>query len=363
MTDGPQPRRWRVLNMADTTACPDVFGPLGNLAEVVSLPPDQNVLRESLPGFDVYFASLHVRLDADALRAAQRLRVIATPSTGLDHVDLKAAGERGIAVLSLKDDTAFLERITATAELAWALLLAVVRRLPWAFAAAREGRWARDEFRGQQLSGKTLGILGYGRLGRMVARFGLAFGMRVIACDIRDVRPDDGVTMVDRDELLRESDVLSVHVHLTEDNRRLLDAEAFARMRRGAVLINTSRGGVIDEATLVEALRSGRLGGAGVDVVDGEWDENLRSHPLIRYANEHDNLVITPHVGGVTHESQRMAFEHTVAKLLHYMEGLDGQAGNPGLGPRRRPGSGDRQRRTAGDGMRGRGCGGGARGR
>lgn len=312
---------WRILNMADVASCPDVLAPLKAIAEVVSMPADRGALRQSLGQYDAYFASLHVRADREVLQSSGRLCVIATPSTGTDHIDLHAAAERGIEVLSLKDDLELLRKITATAELAWALLLATVRRLPWAFAAARQGDWARDRFRGHQLSGKTLGVLGYGRLGSMVARYGKAFGMRVLACEVRDVTPAGGVALVDFDTLLSESDVLSVHVHLTEANRGLLNAEAFAKMKPGAVLVNTSRGAIIDEAAFLDALRSGRLGGAGVDVIHGEWDANLSEHPLIRYANEHENLIISPHVGGVTFESQRMALEHTVLKLLQFLEG------------------------------------------
>lgn len=314
--------RYRVLNMSDTEACPGVFAPLERIAEVVSAPADPEALRRMLPEFDAYFATLHVRAEADMMERAKRLRVIATPTTGLDHIDLAAAARRNVTILSLKDDTEFLDRITATAELAWGLLLATVRRLPWAFEAARRGEWARDRFRGRQLSLKTLGVLGYGRLGKMVARFGLAFRMRVLACDVRAVTPDEGVTMVDFGTLLAESDVLSVHVHLTDENRGLLDAKAFAKMKPGAVLVNTSRGAIVEEAALLAALESGRLAGAGLDVICGEWDVNLAGHPLIRYASAHENLVISPHVGGVTYESQQMAMEHTVGKLVRFLKGL-----------------------------------------
>jgi D-3-phosphoglycerate dehydrogenase / 2-oxoglutarate reductase len=314
--------RYRILNMADLTASPDALGPLERLGEVVSLPASREALLEAVAGFDAYFASLVVRADAEVLERAGRLRAIATPSTGLDHIDLTEAARRGIAILSLKDDTEFLSRVTATAELAWGLLLAVVRRLPGATAAARRGDWARDRFRGRQLSGKTLGVLGYGRLGRMVARYGLAFGMRVLACDVRAVQPEAGVEMTSFDSLLRESDVLSVHVHLTEANRGLVSAGAIAKMKPGAVLLNTSRGAIVDESALLAALESGRLAGAGLDVIHGEWDADLANHPLIRYAAGHENLVITPHVGGVTHESQAMTLEHTARKLAAYLEGL-----------------------------------------
>jgi D-3-phosphoglycerate dehydrogenase len=261
-------------------------------------------------------------MERQVLERASRLRVIATSSTGLDHIDLSAAKERNVTVLSLKEDTEFLDKITATAELAWALLLATVRRLPWAFDTAKQGIWARDRWRGRQISGKTLGVLGYGRLGRMIAEYGKAFRMRVIACDVRQVKPAEDVEMVDFDTLLRESDVLSIHIHLTEENRGLIDAEAFAKMKKGAYLVNTSRGAIVDEEALLQALLSGHLGGAALDVIEGEWRRDLNEHRLIRYASERDNLVITPHIGGITHESQKMAYERTARKLADYLEAL-----------------------------------------
>ena len=220
----PQYSRWRVLNLADLAACPDALRVLDPVAEVTHAPADHGRLLELLPAADAYFASLAVRVTAEVLARAPRLRVIATPSTGLDHLDLDAAGVRGVTILSLKDERAFLDTLTATAEMAWALLLAVVRRLPWAFEAAQRGEWARDRFRGRQLSGKTPGILGYGRLGTMVADYGRAFRMRVLAHDPRPVRPAEGVGLVDRATLLREADVLSLHVPLVPATRGLLDA-------------------------------------------------------------------------------------------------------------------------------------------
>jgi D-3-phosphoglycerate dehydrogenase / 2-oxoglutarate reductase len=317
---------WRVLSMADFSPFPELLDPLRQLGEVVLLPPEEQVLRERIGEFDAYLAALQVQADRATLERAKRLRVIATPSTGLDHLDVEAMRDRGIELISLKFDTAFLDQITATAEMAWCLLLTVVRRLPWAFEAARRGDWARDRFRGHQLSGKTLGILGYGRLGRIVAQYGLGFRMRVLACDVRPVELAAGVERVELDRLLAESDVLSIHIHLTEENRGFIGAAAFERMKRGAVLINTSRGAIVDEAALLAALEDGRLLGAGLDVIEGEWRTDLQQHPLIGYANAHQNLVISPHLGGVTYESQRMAYGRTVGKLVDYLAGQDASA-------------------------------------
>ncbi len=315
-----------ILNMADIAVAPEAFAMLGVTVEVETLPPEREVLLENIHKYDAYFATLKVRFDKEVIDKAVRLKVIATPSTGLDHIDLAYAAEKGIKVLSLKDDTAFLDSITATAELSWALLLAVVRRIPWAFESAKKGAWARDEFRGHQLSGKTLGILGYGRLGRIVAEYGRAFRMRILACDVREVEAAPYVEMVDFDSLLAKSDIISIHIHLTKENTHLINKSVFDKMKPGAVLINTSRGAIIDEAALVEALESGRLLGAGLDVIDGEWNENLSSHLLIQYANSHGNLVITPHIGGVTDESQSMTIRHMVGKLKSHLVTAEGAA-------------------------------------
>lgn len=311
---------WRLLNLRDFSTHPDVLDPLREVADVVTLPASAETLAERLPDFDAYLASMKVQLTREMLERTSRLRVIATCSTGTDHIDVECAEARGIVVLSSKNDTEFLNSITATAEMTWALLLATVRRLPWAFAAAQKGDWARDRFRGHQLFGKTLGILGYGRLGRMVAEYGRAFRMPVLACDHKPSSPPPGVTMVPFDRLLAESDVLSIHIHPTPDNRGLINARTLAQMKPGAILLNTSRGVIVDEAALRAALESGHLGGAGLDVIDGEWRHDLDQHPLIAYAREHDNLVITPHVSGATFESQRAVAAHTVAKLKAFLE-------------------------------------------
>ena len=310
--------KYKVLCLHDVADYPEALAPLREIAEVKIVPPDPKTLLREIADCHGCIASLHVRLTAEVISAAVNLRVIATPSTGLDHIDLEAAAARGIAVLGMKDDREFLDQVTCTAELAWGLLLACVRRIPAGFSAARQGHWARDKFRGHQLSGTTFGILGYGRLGTMVAEYARAFRMKVLAHDIRDLKAD-GVTFVDKETLFREADVVSIHVHLTPETVGLVGRREFALMKEGAILLNTSRGAVIDEDAFLAALESGRLGGAGVDVIHGEWSEDLAHHPLVRYAREHDNLIITPHVGGVTYEAQAMSVRHTAEKLKSFL--------------------------------------------
>jgi D-3-phosphoglycerate dehydrogenase len=313
---------WRVLELSGITHCPEAFDGLREVAEITHAAPSPKALADQLPAHDAYFATLEVRLTRDIIETCPDLRAVATSSTGTDHLDVEALRERGIRLVSLTKETAFLNDVTCTAEMGWALLLAVVRKLPWSFEAAKRGHWARDLFRGHQLSGKTLGILGYGRLGRIMAEIGNGFRMRVLANDVKPAEPAPYVTPVDLDTLLRESDVVSVHIHLTPENTGLIDAGVFARMKPGAILVNTSRGAIVDESALLAALESGRLGGAGLDVIHGEWDRNLKDHPLIRYANEHDNLVISPHTGGVTFEAQAMAMRFTADKLAQCLREL-----------------------------------------
>jgi D-3-phosphoglycerate dehydrogenase len=304
--------------MADLSVSPETRRMLQTGTELIEAGPDRHTLLELVPRCDAYFASLHVRFDREAFERAERLKVIATPSTGTDHIELEAAEERGVAVLTLKEETEFLDRVTSTAELAWGLLLAVERHIPSAFANTLKGNWGRDRFRGHQLSGKTLGILGYGRLGRIVADYGKAFRMNVLACDVKPFETD-GVERVDFDTMLARSDVLSIHIHLTDKNRGLISREAFGRMKPGIVLINTSRGAIIDEAALIDALEDGTVSAAGLDVIHGEWREDLAEHPLIRYAREHNNLLIVPHLGGVTYEAQDMTLQFIAGKLLDYL--------------------------------------------
>ncbi len=305
-----------LISAADLTHLPETKAILETVFEVREVrPATAEALAGRLPEADAYYASLAVRLTDDLFEIAPRLKTIATPSTGLDHIDLAAAERRGIALVSLKNERALLDRITATAELTWALVLACARRLPAAFDASRQGRWLRDGLRGHQLAEQTFGIIGCGRLGTIVSQYARAFRMNVLGYDVRDDIRVETMTPVGLDELLSRSDVVSLHIHLTDANRHFINREQLTRMKPGSILINTSRGAIVDETAVLDALRHGPLAAYGTDVIDGEWRDDLDRHPLIRHAREHDNVVITPHIGGVTYESQAMAYAH-VARML-----------------------------------------------
>lgn len=263
-------------------------------------------------------ASMKVRIDDAMIAAAPKLRIISCATTGSDHIDRGEAGQRGIAIHTLREDGDLLQGITPAAELSWALVLACARRLPAAAAHTRAGQWVREEFPGTMLNGRTLGLIGCGRLGQWMARYGAAFGMRVLGHDpYMDPWPD-GIEKMDLTDLVAASDVVSVHVHLSDETRGLLSPELLAGIKPGAIVVNTSRGAIIDEAALLAGLESGRIGAAGLDVLEGEPD--IDRHPLINYARSHDNLIVTPHIGGFSPDAVRVVCRRAAEKIVAKLE-------------------------------------------
>jgi D-3-phosphoglycerate dehydrogenase len=263
------------------------------------------------------------QIDAEVLAAAPRLRCIGSATTGVDHIDLDAAAARGIEVVTLRGATEFLATVRATPEHTWGLLLALARKIPAAAAATTRGEWDRDAYRGTELAGRRLGILGLGRVGRIVAGYGLAFGMTVVAHDVNP-EPAPGVTLVDSlDELLGQADVLLVHLSLDATTTGAIGTGELARLPSGALLVNTSRGAILDETAVVEALRSGHLGGVATDVLAGERDAaDLASSPILRFARDHpDRAIVTPHIAGATWESMHRTEVFLAERLRELVSG------------------------------------------
>ncbi len=235
--------------------------------------------------------------DAELLEHADSLEVIGRAGVGLDNIDLEAATRRGIAILNAPAGNS-----VSTAELAFALLLSAARGIPAAAASMREGRWDRKSINGAQLAGKTLGVVGAGRIGTEVIRRAKAFGLRVVVTDpyLTERRAADlSVEALPLESLLETSDFVTLHVPLGDSTRGLIGAAEIARMRPTAILINAARGGIVDETALAAALREGTLRGAALDVY--EQEPLPADHPL----RDTPNLVMTPHLGASTPEAQR----------------------------------------------------------
>lgn len=312
----PVPHPLTVVYSGQPAAVPAVRDTLGTAATVVEVPETREAILAALPAADVYFAPIKVRLDAEMIAAATRLRLVVTASTGSDHADQAALAARGIPFLNLKNDREFLNSITPTAELAFLHILAAARHLRAALEQPLAGRWDSQLVAGRTLYGRTLGVIGVGRLGTWVARYGRAFGMTVLGTDPSAASWPEGVERVELEPLLERADFISIHVHLTDQTRGLLSAARLERIKPGAALINTSRGALVDEAAVLAALRAGRLAAYGCDVLDGELERPIGTHPLVEYARSHPEVTITPHMGGVSLDALARTAAFTARKIL-----------------------------------------------
>ena len=272
-------------------------------------------LRAGLAGCRGLVCLLTDRIDRALLDAAPDLRFVSSMSVGVDHVDVQALTERGIP---LGHTPGVL--VETTADTAFALLMAAARRLGEADRFVRQGNWtadtawAPDFFTGKDVNGATLGIVGLGAIGQAVARRALGFGMRVVAWN-RTPRAVPGVELLPLEELLALSDFVSVHVALSADTRQLLDGDKIALLKPGAVLVNTARGGIVDEAALAVALGEGRLFAAGIDVF--EQEPVAADNPLLGLPN----VVLAPHIGSATQGTRALMADMAAANALAALRG------------------------------------------
>lgn len=266
--------------------------------------------------FDALVVRSATKVTRKVIEHGTKLKVIGRAGVGVDNIDVDAATERGIFVVNTPSPVTL-----ATAEHTFALLLALLRKVPRAFASLREGKWERTRFIGYQLRGKTLGIIGLGRIGTQVARYAKSFGMQVIGCDpfITEERAHQlGIELCELDDLLRKADIVTIHVPLTKETRHLLDERAFGLMKDGAFLVNVARGGIVDEEALEKALASGKLSGAALDVFEHEPPkEGSFSAKLLQL----ENVVATPHLGASAKEAQEEAAVEVIKQVLTVLRG------------------------------------------
>jgi D-3-phosphoglycerate dehydrogenase len=292
---------------------------LAGIAEVKHVDAQSHLVAKALTEADALLdASMKVRISDDMVRAAPRLKIISCATTGSDHVARKVLDERGILVNTLKEDPEVLRNITPAAELTWALLMACARKLKGAFKHVEEGFWVRESFPGIMLKGRVIGLIGCGRIGGWMARYAQAFGMTVIAYDPFQDNLPEGVERRSLEQLVGESDFISIHVHLSEQTKGMVSRELINKFKQGSIFINTSRGALTDEIALLDALASGKIAAAGVDVLDGEPD--IDNHPMVKYAHSHDNLLITPHCGGFSPDAVRLVCTHAAQKIKRVLE-------------------------------------------
>ena len=309
-----------------TTLCPKKCAIIA-CAEALEAIPDE----KAGPKVTIFSPFIHSRVTAEQLARMPHLKLIATRSTGVDHIDVEDCNRRGILIANVPhygEDT--------VAEHAFGMLLALTRKIHRCYERTNRGDFSIEGLRGTDLAGKTFGCLGVGNIGSRAIRIAGGFGMNRLAYDLC---PDPllsgtlGFRYVDFDTLLAESDMLSVHLPLTDQTRHMLDRDAFARMKTGALLVNTARGGIVDTAALIEALKSRHLGGAALDVLEAETAEEaellsssydidtlrqvVQSHALLRMPN----VIITPHNAFNSVEACRRIIETTIENIHAWLLG------------------------------------------
>jgi D-3-phosphoglycerate dehydrogenase len=285
---------------------PSVLDVLGDEFDV------QHVEGTDRPALFAALAGAATRVDAEALGHAPRLKVVARAGVGLDNVDVPAATERGVMVINAPTSN-----IVSAAEHAVGLLLAVARRIPAADASLRRGQWKRSSFSGVELSGKTVGVVGLGKIGQLVAQRLAAFGTELIAYDpyVSPARAAQlGIELVDLDELLSRADVISIHLPKTPETLGLIGADQLAKAKPGVLIVNAARGGLVDEQALADAVRRGQVGGAGIDVF---VTEPCTASPLF----ELPQVVVTPHLAASTIEAQDRAGTDVARSVLRALRG------------------------------------------
>ncbi len=257
----------------------------------------ENELAKKIKGYDALIVRSGTTVTKKIIEASDKLKVIGRAGVGLDNVDVKAASKKGIVVMNAPSGNTF-----STAELAFSLMMALSRNIPQASRSVKEGKWERKKFMGVELYGKTLGVIGLGRIGAEFSKRALSFGMKILAFDpfLSEERAKAlNVEPADMDTLLKKSDFITIHTPLTDETRYLLDDKAFKKMKKGVRIINAARGGIVDEKALAKNIKNGKVAGAALDVYDTKSKPPVDS-PVVNM----EQVITTPHLGASTSEAQ-----------------------------------------------------------
>jgi len=291
---------------------------LSGETRVIRVPSEPHEVQSQIRTADALLdASMKVPITDAMVASAANLKIISCATTGSDHIERAELDRRGIPVRTLMEDKQLLLNLTPAAELSWALLMACARMLPAAVDHVKAGGWDREQFPGIMLNGKRIGIIGCGRIGTWMSRYAQAFGMDIVGYDPLVAEFPAQISPVSLEELARTSDFITIHVPLTDDTKGLFSESCFAQVKAGAILINTSRGAVIDESALLRALESKRLKAAGLDVLTDEPE--IEKSPLTRYAKTHQNLILTPHCGGFSHDAVKIVCRRAAEKIVEHL--------------------------------------------
>lgn len=275
---------------------------------------------DAIPNVKILIVRLARIVDKSVLDKFPDLIRLVSATTGQDHIVRSELVKRGIQLVSLRGETEFLRSIPSTAEHTWALLMSLLRNVPTANEHVKQGKWERDRFKGNQLRNKTLGVIGLGRTGTKVAEYARSFGMHVVYYDPFINYSDYGSKCTILEDLLRESDIITIHVHVSDLTSPVINLGNVNSIKKGAYLINTSRGGVWDEDSVAQGLDQGNIAGVATDVLSTELLDITRS-ALWSAQKRGKNVIITPHIGGATYEAMHSCELHIANLTLGSLQG------------------------------------------
>jgi len=296
----------------------EVYERLEQYGEVIYVPEisklELTTLLSETPDIEYLFTNPNKQnfiLDEEVLKNSN-IKVINTCSTGLNHIDMDYCERNNVEVWSLKEDFELINDLPSTAELSFGLMMSLLRKIPEGFDSVKKGEWDYEPFIGRQVKGLTIGIIGFGRLGRITAELFKGWGVNILVND-----PYVGTfeyEQVEIKEIQKKSDVVFLHLHANKETRNMVDRELLSNMKKGSILINTSRGELVNEKDVINSIKEGHLGGYGTDVITDEFGD-VKESELVEFSRENNNVVITPHVGGMTWEGQTKAYKWAIDKF------------------------------------------------
>lgn len=297
----------------------NILSELRDVAEIVSKNISHEELLNEIGDYDAVLTRVDTKFSKEILSRAKKLKVIGSATTGLDHIERFYAEKKGIHIVNLSGT-----HTLPTAEYAFSLMLSLAKKIPWAHNSLSKGTWERHKFFGNNMEGKILGVIGFGKIGSKVGKYAKNFGMNVLVYDpyiSKSIAEDMGAKITTLDDLLKNSDFISLHAYLSPETKNIINAKAFSKMKPTAFLINVGRGELVDEDDLLDALTKKKIAGAALDVF---IDEPLpKDSELIKYAKSHNNLLITPHIAASTEESVREAAKEIVHNVKEFLIAKD----------------------------------------
>ena len=296
---------------------------LESIGEVTYMddPLQQDILK-SIQDFDAIFTNPNkskIFIGKEVIDAAKNLKVICTASTGTNHIDKLYAEKVGVKIIALTEEREILKSISSTAEMAFALTMSGLRNVVCSHESVMRGEWDYTKFIGRQMSSLTVGVIGYGRLGSMYSKYCLAFGSRVLVFDpYQTIHAEELEQIQDLEILLQQSDIISLHVHVSKETQKMINANTLCQMKEDVLLVNTSRGEIVNEKDLVNFLKTKPNAKVATDVLTDEI-RNRTLSPLFLYSQKSHQVTITPHIGGMSREAQEIAYGHASNLLNKFL--------------------------------------------